>query len=50
MTECLRCCVNKKILVLADQSREGKKEEKFSLLDLKDLVVLRRDNIHIVAA
>src|SRR6266480_862357 len=50
MTECLRCCVNKKILVLADQSREGKKEEKFSLLDLKDLIVLPRDNIHIVAA
>src|SRR5919106_482619 len=49
MTERLRWCINKKILLLADQSREGKKEEEFFLLDLKDLIVLTRDNIHIVA-
>ncbi len=50
MTERLRWRVNKKILVLADQSRKGEEEEKFSLLDLNDLIVLTRDNVDIVAA
>lgn len=42
--------VNQKILLLADQSRKGEEEEKFLLLDLKNLVILTRDDVDVIAA
>jgi hypothetical protein len=50
MIESLRRRVDEKILLLADQSRKGEEKENFFLLDLKDLIILARDNVDVIAA
>src|SRR6266404_3211809 len=41
--------VNQKMLTLASEPGECKKKEKFSLIELYDLVILLRDNVDIIA-
>ena len=41
--------VDKKILVVADQPRKREEEEKFFLLDFKNLIILTRDNVDVIA-
>ena len=41
--------VDKKILVLADQPGKREEEEKFFLLDFKNLIILTRGNVDVIA-
>jgi hypothetical protein len=50
VNERFRRSVNKKLLMLTDETREGEKEEKFLLLDLQDLIILMRHDVDVIAA
>jgi len=49
MTERLGGRVHEKVLSLADQSRKSKKEEDFFWRDFKDLIILTRDDVDVIA-